>query len=116
MAFEKLTNSINDLNVNIRALSYSTSEYYKLNLYKKIIRGVIFLVNMMLIGFVCLIALLFLSIAIALSIGDALNDPSVGFYIVGAFYVLIFIFIWIFGKKYIRKIILIKSSRTLFND
>jgi hypothetical protein len=116
MAFEKLTNSINDLNVNIRALSYSTSEYYKLNLYKKIIRGVIFLVNMMLIGFVCLIALLFLSIAIALSIGDALNDPSVGFYIVGTFYVLIFIFIWIFGKKYIRKIILIKSSRTLFND
>ncbi len=116
MAFEKLTNSINDLNLNIRALSYSTSEYYKLNLYKKIIRGAIFLVNMMLIGFVCLIALLFLSIAIALSIGDALNDPSVGFYIVGAFYGLIFIFIWILGKKYIRKIILIKSSRTFFND
>ncbi len=116
MAFEKLTNSINDLNENIRALSYSTSEYYKLSLYKKIIRGAIFLVNMMLIGFVCLIALLFLSIAIALSIGDALNDPSVGFYIVGAFYGLIFIFIWILGKKYIRKIILIKSSRTFFND
>lgn len=116
MAFEKLNNSISDLNENIRALSYSTSEYYKLNLYKKIIRGVIFLVNMMLIGFVCLIALLFLSIAIAISLGKALNDPSVGFYIVGAFYILIFIFIWIFGKKYIRKIILIKSSRTFFND
>ncbi|MBK5192104.1 MAG: phage holin family protein [Flavobacteriaceae bacterium] len=116
MAFEKLTNSINDLNENIRALSYSTSEYYKLNLYKKIIRGVIFLVNMMLIGFVCLIALLFLSIAIAISLGKALNDPSVGFYIVGAFYVLIFGFIWVFGKKYIRKVILIKSSRTFFND
>jgi hypothetical protein len=116
MAFEKLTNSINDLNENIRALSYSTSEYYKLNLYKKIIRGAIFLVNMMLIGFVCLIALLFLSIAIALSVGEALNDPSVGFYIVGAFYALIFGFIWIFGKKYIRKFILIKSSRTFFND
>src|SRR5680860_213632 len=113
MAFEKLTNSINDLNENIRSLSYSTSEYYKLNLYKKIIRGVIFLVNMMLIGFVCLIALLFLSIAIAISLGKALNDPSVGFYIVGAFYVLIFGFIWVFGKKYIRKFILIKSSRTL---
>lgn len=116
MAFEKLTNSIRDLNDNIRALSYSTSEYYKLNLYKKIIRGVIFLVNMMLIGFVCLIALLFLSIAFAISLGKALNDPSVGFYLVGGFYVLIFGFIWIFGKKYIRKIILIKSSRTFFND
>jgi len=116
MAFEKLSKSINDLNENIRALSYSTSEYYKLNLYKKIIRGVIFLVNMMLIGFVCLIALLFLSIAIAISLGEVLNDPSVGFYIVGAFYALIFGLIWIFGKKYIRNIILIKSSRTFFND
>ncbi len=116
MVFEKLTNSINDLNENIRALSYSTSEYYKLNLYKKIIRGVIFLVNMMLIGFICLIALLFLSIAIAISLGKALNDPSAGFYLVGGFYVLIFGFIWMFGKKYIRKIILIKSSRTFFND
>lgn len=116
MAFEKLTNSFNDLNDNIRALSHSTSEYYKLNLYKKIIRGVIFLVNMMLIGFVCLIALLFLSIAVAISIGKALSDPSVGFYFVGGFYVLIFMFIWIFGKNYIRKIILLKSSRTFFND
>lgn len=116
MAFEKLTNSISDLNDNIRALSYSTSEYYKLNLYKKIIRGIVFLVNMMLIGFICLVALLFLSIAVAISIGKALNDPSVGFYIVGAFYVLILGFIWIFGKNYIRKVILIKSSRTFFND
>lgn len=116
MAFEKLTNSIIDLNDNIRALSYSTSEYYKLNLYKKIIRGVIFLVNMMLIGFVCLIALLFISVAVAITIGNALNNPSVGFYIVGGFYVLIFGFIWIFGKDYIRKVILIKSSRTFFND
>ena len=116
MAFEKLTNSFNDLNENIRALSYSTSEYYKLNLYKKLIRGVIFLVNMMLIGFICLIALLFLSVAVAMSIGEALNDPSLGFYIVGAFYVLIFGFFWIFDKNYIRKFILIKSSRTFFND
>jgi hypothetical protein len=116
MVFEKLTNSVKELNENIRALSYSTSEYYKLNLYKKIIRGAIFLVNMLLIGFVCLIGILFLSIAIAMSIGNALNNPSVGFYIVGSFYVLISGFIWIFGKKYIQKIILIKSSKTFFND
>ena len=116
MAFEKLNNSINDLKENIRALRQSTSEYYKLNLYKKIIKGVILLVNTLLIGFVCLFALLFLSIAIAISLGKALNDPSVGFYIVSAFYVLIFGFIWVFGKKYIQKIILVKSSKKFFND
>jgi len=116
MAFEKLNNSINDLKENIRALRQSTSEYYKLNLYKKIIKGVILLVNTLLIGFVCLFALLFLSIAIAISLGKALNDPSVGFYIVSAFYILIFGFIWVFGKKYIQKIILVKSSKKFFND
>ena len=116
MAFEKLTNSIQDLNDNIRALGHSSTEYYKLDLYKKIIRGVIFLVNMMLIGFICLIVLLFLSIAVAITIGEALGTPSAGYYIVGGFYLLVLIFIWVFGKDYIRKIILIKSSRAFFND
>lgn len=116
MAFEKLTNSINDLNENVRELASSTTEYYKLDLYKKIIKGVISLVNMMLLGFICLIALLFISLAIAIAIGTAMNQPSAGFFIVGAFYFLIFILIWFFGKKPIEKIILIKSSRTFFND
>ncbi|MFO7721523.1 MAG: phage holin family protein [Gillisia sp.] len=116
MAFEKLTNSIQDLNDNIRALAHSSGEYYKLDLYKKIIRGVIFLVNMMLIGFICLIVLLFLSIAVAITIGEAMGIPSAGYYIVGGFYLLSLIFIWVFGKDYIGKIILIKSSRTFFND
>jgi uncharacterized membrane protein YhaH (DUF805 family) len=116
MAFEKLTNSINDLNENVRDLAKSSTEYYKLDLYKKIIKGVISLVNMMLLGFICLIALFFVSIALALGIGRALDDASSGFYIVGAFYALIFVIIWIYGKKPIEKIILIKSSRTFFND
>jgi hypothetical protein len=116
MAFEKLTNSINDLNDNIRALAYSSAEYYKLDLYKKIIKGAIFLVNMMLIGFVCLIALMFLSIAVAISIGEALGELSAGYYIVGGFYLLLFIIIWFFAKKPIERIILLKSSRTFFND
>lgn len=116
MAFEKLTNSINDLNDNVRDLAKSSTEYYKLDLYKKIIKGAISLVNMMLLGFICLIALLFISLAVALAISTALDQPSAGFYIVGAFYLLVFALIWFFGKKQIEKIILIKSSRTFFND
>ncbi len=116
MAFEKLTNSINDLNDNVRDLAKSSADYYKLDLYKKIIKGVISLVNMMLLGFICLIALFFISIAVALALSNVIGEPSSGFYIVGAFYLLIFAFIWFFGKKPIEKIILIKSSRTFFND
>ncbi len=116
MAFEKLTNSIHDLNENVRDLAKSGVDYYKLDLYKKIIKGVISLVNMMLLGFICLIALLFISIGLALGIGIAMGVPSAGFFIVGAFYIVVFAIIWFFGKKPIEKIILIKSSRTFFND
>jgi len=116
MAFEKLTNSIHDLNENVRDLAKSSADYYKLDLYKKIIKGVISLVNMMLLGFISLIVLLFVSIGIALGIGVALGIPSAGFYIVGAFYLVVLIILWFFGKKPIEKIILIKSSRTFFND
>ena len=116
MAFEKLTNSIHDLNENVRDLAKSSADYYKLDLYKKIIKGAISLVNMMLLGFICLIALFFISIGLALGIGIALGVPSAGFFIVGAFYLVIFVIIWFFGKKPIERIILIKSSRTFFND
>ncbi len=116
MAFEKLSNSIHELNGNIKALTSSSAEYYKLDLYKKFIKGAIALVNMLLIGFISLIAFLFLSIAIAMLISNALDQPSAGFFIVGGFYVVILILLLLFGKKYIQRTILIKSSRNFFND
>ncbi len=116
MAFEKLTNSIKDLNENVRDIANSSTEYYKLDLYKKIIKGVISLVNMMLLGFISLIAFFFLSMALAVGIGDGMDNPGLGFLIVGAFYVIIFGIIWKFGKKPIEKIVLLKSSRNFFND
>lgn len=116
MAFEKLTNSINDLNDNIRAYMHSSMEYYKLDLYKKIVKGAIALVTGLLIGFLSLIAFLFLSVAIAITISEALDSPSSGYYIVGGFYVLLIILILTVGKKFIRNTILIKSSRAFFNN
>jgi len=116
MAFEKLTNSINNLNDNIRDLAKSSADYYKLDLYKKIIKGAIFLINLMIICFICLIVVMFISIAIAISIGNALGHLSYGYFIMGGFYALIFVLFRVFGKKYIEKIVLLKSSRTFFND
>lgn len=115
MAFERLTNSIHDLNESIRGLGHSTAEYYKLDLYKKVIKTVILLVNSLLIGFLGLFVLIFLSIAVAISISDALENPSIGFYIVAGFYLLLIILLLVFGRDYIKRKILIGSSRKLFN-
>jgi hypothetical protein len=116
MAFEKLTNSINDLKENIQAFKQSSAEYYKLSLYKGIVKGAISMVNALLMGFLGLFALLFLSIAVAVYLSNILESPSAGYFIVGGFYFLLLVIILVFGRKFIKKTILVKSSRSFFND
>lgn len=116
MAFERVTNSINDLKENIRAFTHSSAEYYKLNLYKNLTKGIISLITVLLIGFFGLFGLIFLSIAIAVLLSNLLDSPSAGFFIVAGFYILLVVLMFVVGKDYIKKKVLIKSSRKFFND
>ncbi len=116
MAFEKLTNSIQELKDSVRSFAESNVEYYKLSLYKKVVKTATSLVTAVLIGFFVIFFLLFLSIAVAVHISAVLDQPSVGFYIVAGFYLLIIIFILVIGRKLIEKKFLIKSSRKIFKD
>lgn len=116
MAFEKLTRSIDELKDNIRALQHSSIEYYKLSLYKKAVKGVISLITILLIGFFGIFALLFLSVAGAVAISNALDSPSAGFFIVAGIYLLLIFLVATIGKKYIKKKILTTTSKKFFND
>lgn len=116
MAFEKLTSSISDLKDNIEAFKNSSAEYYKLDLYKKIVKASTSIITIVLLSFLGLFLLLFLSIAVAVSISTALGVPSAGYFIVAGFYFILIILLATVGKKYITKTILIKSSRKFFND
>ncbi|MFO8146766.1 MAG: phage holin family protein [Bacteroidota bacterium] len=116
MAFEKLTNSIQELKDSVRSFAESNVEYYKLSLYKKVVKTATSLVTAVLIGFFGIFFLLFLSIAVAVHISAVLDQPSVGFYIVAGFYLLIIIFILVIGRKLIEKKFLLKSSRKIFKD
>lgn len=116
MAFEKLTNSIRDLKTNIEAFKYSSGQYYKLKLYKQAVKVSISVISGLLIGFLGIIALLFLSVAVAISISNALDSPSAGFFIVAGFYILLIILFFVVGKNYLEKTILTKSSQKVFND
>lgn len=116
MAFEQVTNSIQDLKASIKALGKSSAEYYKLDVYKKVTKGIIGTITGILLFFFGTFMLLFLSIAVAITISTAMEIPSVGFYIVGGFYLLLIILLLVFGKDYIQKIVLMKSSKKIFND
>ncbi len=116
MAFERITNNIEELKNNIRAFAHSNSEYYKLKIFKESIKGISSLVLFLLLGIFVSLALIFLSVAIAISINQALDHPSAGYYIVSGFYLLLFILALVFGKKLISKVLLVKLSKALFND
>lgn len=116
MAFEKLTGGIRDLKDSIQAFKYSSAEYYKLTIYKQVVKITLSIINGLLIGFLGIVALLFLSVAAAIAISNALDSPSAGFFIVAGFYILLIILFFVIGKKYLEKKILVKSSKKVFND
>ncbi len=116
MAFEKLSNSIHDLNTNIQAFLHSNSEYYKLKAFKQGMKGATSLVRFLVMGFLLSTAGVMLSFALAIVISEAIGVPSAGYFIVGAFYLVIFVLIFIFGKEPIEKLVLRKFSKAVFND
>lgn len=116
MAFEKLSNSVHDLNNNIQSYVQSNSEYYKLRAFKQGMKGATSLVRFLVMGFLLSTAGIMLSFAFAIVISEAIGIPSSGYFIVGAFYIIIFVLIYIFGKEPIEKLILRKFSKSIFND
>jgi len=116
MAFEKLSNSIEELNYNLKAFAHSNSEYYKLQFFKQAMKGATGLVYGLLMGVFFIFAIILISVALAIVISEAIGSPSSGYFIVGGFYFLVFLLVLIFGKKPIEKLLLVKVSRKFFND
>lgn len=116
MAFEKINENLHRLNESIRSFSESSAEYYKLDLFKKSMKGATSLVNLLVMGFFLLLSLFFLSLAVAFMLSEALGIPSSGFFIVGGFYVLLFLLVRFALKKKIEEFLLVKFSRMVFNE
>lgn len=116
MAFEKISNGIHDLNTNVQAFLHSNSEYYKLRAFKQGMRGATSLVRFLILAFLLSTAGIMISFALAIVISESIGVPSSGYFIVGGFYLIIFILILIFGKEPIEKLMLRKFSKAVFND
>lgn len=116
MAFEKLSNSLNELNQNLQAFAHTNAEYYKLKFFKQAMNGATSLVRFLILGAIMVITFFLLSFAVAIAIGEAIGTPSAGYFIVAGFYILLFILILVFGKRPIEKLMLQKFSRIFFND
>ena len=116
MAFEAISENIKGASTKTQDYITSMAEYYKLRLFKSSMKGAISLVNLLIFGSIFLFVLLFISIAAAFLIGNSLGKVSYGFFVVGAFYGVILLLLFIFGRPIIERNLLIKFSKLIYDE
>ena len=94
----------------------SSIAYYKLDFFKKSMKVAIDGSHKLILAFFLLIALLFMSIAASIYIGNLLDSVALGYLIVGLFYLIVMIIAAFTLKPVMRKIILTRASTSFFND
>ena len=116
MAFSSLKESLHQVTDRIEDYSVSMAEYYKLRLFKSTMKGAVSLVNLLVYGSLFLFVFLFLSIGAAFWLATFFEHVYVGFLLIGAFYGIILIFMFIFGRKIIERNMLHKFSGLLYDE
>ena len=116
MAFSSLKESLHQVTDRIEDYSVSMAEYYKLRLFKSTMKGAVSLVNLLVYGSLFLFVFLFLSIGADFWLATFFEHVYVGFLLIGAFYGIILIFMFIFGRKIIERNMLHKFSGLLYDE
>lgn len=116
MAFKEVTDSFNKVAERLEDYTASMAEYYKLRLFKSSMKGAISLVNLLVFGGIFLFVLLFLSVGASFWLGTFFDQPYIGFFLVGGFYGIILIFMFIYGRKIIERNLLHKFSAVLYEE
>ncbi|QIE59892.1 hypothetical protein G5B37_10040 [Rasiella rasia] len=116
MPFQALSDHLSDSGHKVQDYIKSTAEYYKLRLFKNAMKFATSLINMLVLGGIFMMFLIFISFGVAMWLGKIFESMLTGFFIVGGFYLLIFLLILFFGKKHIDKSILSKFSELVVED
>lgn len=116
MAFKSLTESLHRVTDRIEDYGLSMAEYYKLRLFKSAMKGAVSLVNLLVYGSLFLFVFLFLSLGAAFWLATFFENVYVGFLLIGAFYGIILIFMFILGRKIIERKMLYKFSGLLYDE
>lgn len=113
MALDELKRDLIEAEADVRSYIDHSEEYLKLKIFKVLMHYLTVSVQSLLIGIGSVFALLFLSFAICLALSEALNSYYGGFIIVGGFYTIVGILLYIFREK-LNRPILKKFSKYYF--
>ncbi len=112
--FDNLKDDTKGFSDNVQAYIENRLNYLKLDAFKKTMLGITALIKIIVICVLGLISFFFLSIAIAIWLGETLGNPSYGYLIVGGFYILLIVLVLLFAKKIIEKLVLQKFAKLFF--
>lgn len=116
MAFRELQENVDEIHEETKAYLESTVKYYKLWGFKVAMQSTTMIFKFVLLTICLMMMLLFLSVAGAIAIGNALNSFVLGFLIVAGAYFLFFIAFLFIKPKIIEGSVLRKFSEIFFND
>jgi hypothetical protein len=110
MAFKMLSENLSESSIKLQDYIKNSAEYYKLRFFKHAMKLSTSLINLLVLGGIFMLFLMFFSFGIAMWLGRILDSMLLGFFIVGCFYLIVFLLVLFFGKKHIEKAILSKFS------
>jgi Zn-dependent protease with chaperone function len=114
MAFDELKKDLIEADVDIRSYLDNSEEYFKLKIFKALMRGITTFTHVIVIGAIAFLALFILSLAVSYAIGSLMDFMYHGFIIVGLFYVVLGILCYLFRDK-LDAPLLRKFSKYYFN-
>ncbi len=96
---ESTFDQIGDLVNKARDIAETKAEIFKLKAAHKVSLTLSSIITIVAISFIAVIILMVLSVGVAVLIGQKMEDMSMGFFIVGGFYLLVGLFLFVFRKK-----------------
>ena len=93
---------MNALLEKAKELAETKAEIFKLNIARKVTLTLSGILVMLFVAVAVMLALIILSIGVALWIGNKLGDPSYGFFIVALFYMIAGLIFYALRKKVLK--------------
>jgi hypothetical protein len=116
MAFEEIKENVEDIQDQAQAYIENNLSYYKLRAFKMAMKSATTILKFSLILLCFSMVLLFCSFALAYAIGDYLDSYSLGFLVVGGFYLIATGLLFLVRDKIVEGPLLEKFSEIFFND
>lgn len=116
MSFDKIRENTDNIQEQAEAYFEKSAAYYKLWGFKVAMKSTTMILKFALILLCISMVLLFGSVAIALAIGSYFNSYATGFLVVGGFYLVLTLLLFLIKDKVVEGPILEKFSEIFFND